>query len=383
MPASPAKRAPPTGAPARRSLAGRQQLPAAPAAPAAAAASAVAGDAAPDTTSYEGRRLRKSAAAPPPGRGSPARGGFGRLRAGSPAPVPAAAAGTAATPSAARHEIDALMAKHNPAKLASVDQLVEQYGEQEFLKIVRAKYLGGDPQLTPPSPKSPTPMSRGRGRLRSPVGSTAGPPAGTGRSLSRGRGRASSPTVAAAAAAAAAPHPPDPPVSARVPPDPSVVARVACEAGDWDGLVRTVRARPELVVTLGLVDLAQRHRGPSRVISELCEMAGLPVLAPRPLFVAQRLPQGVLTPVPPPVSAGQRSSDSEEQKLQVAPTEPDGRRPSPTVEENLSETFFAVVAPVEIVAERSFDLRVRAYIATQLHQVSMCCFVHTPVSQVP
>ncbi len=299
-----------------------------------------------------GRLLRKSAAAPPPpaggGRGSPARGGIGRLRAGSPAPAPSAG-GAAAAPSAARREIDALIAKYKPAKLTSVDQLVGQYGEQEFLKLVRAKYLDGDPQLTT-SPKSPNAPLSGRGGLRSPVSNTAAPPStaptGTGRSLSRGRSRASSPAVPPAPAAV--PHPPDP----------AVAAQVACEAGDWKGLVRTARARTELVATLGLVDLAQRYGGPLTVINELCEVAGLPVLAPRPPFVAQRLPA------------------SEKQK-QPAPTEPGDRRPSPTPEENISETFFAAVAPVEILADRSFDLRITAYIATQ---VRVRCFVHESVA---
>ena len=117
----------------------------------------------------------------------------------------------------------------------------------------------------------------------------------------------------------------------------------ACESRDWEGLVQL--ARSELVATRGLVDLARRYRAPSDVVSTLCETAGLPALSARPPFVAQRFPG----------------------RLQK-PAETDGRGPSAPDEAD-SNTYFAAVAPAEILAERTFDIRVRAFTASQLQEV--------------
>ena len=39
-----------------------------------------------------------------------------------------------------RQEIDKLYEEHNPDKLAEVDQLVEKYGEDRLLSLIRKKY---------------------------------------------------------------------------------------------------------------------------------------------------------------------------------------------------------------------------------------------------
>lgn len=358
-------------APARRSVGGRAQLaPSAPMAPSAPPPNAPAAPVAPAATAPQGRLLRKSEAAPPPAapaaRGSPARGGGrGRLRASSPAPEPAPAIGE----SQARREIDALIAKHNPDKLGDVDQLVSKYGEREFLSMVRKKYMTPPSAGAAPPPKSPTGPavagSRGRGRLRSPTASgstlaTPAPPSGTGRSLSRGRGRASSPAAAAA-----------PPAR-----DPAKGAREACEAGDWEELINIARARPELVTRHGLVDLARRHRAPAAVVEQLCEIAGLPLLAPQPPFAAQRLPPEAASA--PGSAPGARSGDtfSRAATFSAAPRPPSApaaaavdEPPPPRGSEQASAAYFAAFAPAEIEAERPFDLSVRAFIAAMQAEV--------------
>ena len=64
-------------------------------------------------------------------------------------------------------EIVLLFEKHNPAKLAQVDALIEKYGAEEFLEKMRAKYLRESPQRTARSRSRSPRRSRSRSPRRS------------------------------------------------------------------------------------------------------------------------------------------------------------------------------------------------------------------------